>query len=286
MLGVGVDRLLEASREGRAIAAFSTYNLELTQAICRGAEACGVPVILQAGASAFRYAGRDALAAVAMDAARRAEVEVGVHLDHSRDLAEVSWCLQHGYTSVMFDGSALSFGDNVTSTRRAADVAHEAGAWIEGELCGIAGDEDVSDPLAVTGRMTDPDQVVEFVAATGVDALAVSVGNVHGIPERVVDLDMARLRALKAVSPVPLVLHGASGLSDDVLDAAVRCGVAKLNINSELREAFLTSLTAGLATGPAQVGYGIEAVFGPARAAVEQIVTRKIKLCAGERSHP
>jgi fructose-bisphosphate aldolase class II/tagatose 1,6-diphosphate aldolase GatY/KbaY len=276
--------LREASRNGHAIGAFSTYNLELTQAICRAAERTGEPVILQAGASAFAYAGRDALAEIALRAASRADVEMGVHLDHSRDIAEVEWCLRRGYTSVMFDGAALPFADNIANTRRAAEVAHSAGAWIEAELGGIAGDEDVSDPLSVADGATDPDQVAEFVDATGVDALAVAVGNVHGIPERLATLDLERLRAIAAVCPVPLVLHGVSGLPDDLIAAAISCGVAKLNVNTELRAAFLTTLRAGLIADPAHLGYGLDALVVPARIAVEEVVAQKIDLFARGRA--
>jgi len=220
----------EAWERRCAIAAFSTYTLESTVAICRAAERTGLPVIVQAGARAFRVTGRETLAAVALAAAQEASASVGVHLDHSRDLGEIRACIALGYPSVMIDGSHLPFADNMARTRTVVEEAHAAGAWVEAELGALTGDEDVSGD-AEAAALTDPEQAAEFAAQTGVDALAVAVGTVHGFTSRPGHVNLARLERIAALTPVPLVLHGASGLPERELLAAVRCGMAKVNIN-------------------------------------------------------
>lgn len=279
MLATGTELLADAARRGTAVAGFSTYNLETTQAICAAAEALQLPVILQAGASAFGYAGRDDLAGLALQLARRASVPIGVHLDHSRKLDEIRACIAAGYTSVMVDGSHLDFDANVALTRQVVEEGHAAGVWVEGELGALAGDEDVSRDPDPHVDMTDPDQARAFAEATGVDALAVAVGNVHGFTSRPVVLDLDRLAGIADLCPVPLVLHGASGLPDDVVVDALRRGVAKVNVNAELRQAFFAAVEASLPGS--RGGLDLGGLLGPARAAVQQIAEQKIALFAG-----
>lgn len=269
-----MNPLIDARAEGRAIPGFSVYNLEQVRGVVRAAEACAAPVLLMAGSSAFRYAGRSTLAALAVAAAADAQVQVGVHLDHSRDLEELAAVLRAGYTSVMFDGSHLPLRENIRLTREAAKLAHAAGAWIEGELAGTAGAEDRSEAVAA-GALTDPDGAAAFVAATGVDALAVSIGNVHGISSEPVTLDFSRLEAICASVPVPLVVHGASGLSDAELHAAIRLGVAKFNVNTELRRAFRSALANALAAHPS--GDDLPSILEPAIVATELAAAAKIR---------
>jgi tagatose 1,6-diphosphate aldolase GatY/KbaY len=269
----GTGTLTRAYREGWALGAFSTYTQEITQAICRAAEDAGRPVVVQAGASAFVHAGLEELAAQAVLAADLATVPVGVHLDHSRDLAQIEACLRAGYTSVMVDGSHLSFEDNVALTREAVALAAAHGAWVEGELGAIPGDEDVSQSTAA-GELTDPARAAEFTARTGIDALAVAVGNVHGTAAGPTPLDLDRLAAIRAVVAVPLVLHGASGLPVDELHAARALGVAKVNVNTELRVAFLAALTESLPE--VTPGADVARALGRAREGVQGVVRTKI----------
>ncbi|MEW1722430.1 class II fructose-bisphosphate aldolase [Streptomyces sp. NPDC093109] len=273
MLLHGTDALTAAARESTAIPGFVAYNLETVQAVVAAAEASGRPVLLQAGSSAFKHAGREALMALALDAARRSTARIGVHLDHSRDLTEITACVEAGYTSVMIDGSHLPFARNVALTRAAVAIAHEAGVWAEAELGALAGDEDVSTgATAARGSMTDPDQAAEFTAATGIDALAVAVGNVHGFTAEPVRLDLDRLAAIRDAVPVPLVLHGASGLPEEQLLGALRRGVAKVNVNAELRRAYLTAVESALPT--ALPGSDTVATWAAARDAVTATALR------------
>lgn len=279
----GSASLQAAFAEGWALGAFSTYNLEFTQAITRAAEDAGLPVILAAGASAFTHAGMHELAAQALLAADLAQAPIGVHLDHSRDLSQIQACLEAGYTSVMVDGSHLPFEANVTLTRAAVEAARPYGAWVEGELGSVAGDEDRSVRTS-SGELTELARAQEFAHRTGVDALAVAVGNVHGTASGEVVLDMERLADLHAVVSVPLVLHGASGLPVDQLAAVCRLGVAKVNINTELRAAFLGAMTRALpgVTASADVARGLD----QAREAVRTVVLEKIRALSAPHAAP
>lgn len=226
---------------------FAVYNMEMVQAIVTAAEeADDRPVLLLAGSSHFRHAGQAALMNMALTAAHSSSAPIGVHLDHCRDLPEMQRCLDAGYSSVMIDGSHLSFEGNIRFTREAAALAHRAGVWIEAELGAVPGDEDVSTNALPSQTMTDPLQARDFVESTGIDALAVAVGNVHGFTAKPVTLDLKRLDAIKAQCPVPLVLHGASGLPPEQLRGALSCGVAKVNVNAELRRAYLSAVEGSL----------------------------------------
>ena len=269
----GTETLTRAYEQGWALGAFSTYTQEITQGICRAAEDTAQPVIIQAGASAFSHAGMAELAAQAVLAADLATVPIGVHLDHSRDISQIGACLRAGYTSVMVDGSHLPFEDNVALTRETVALAALHGAWVEGELGSIPGDEDVSRSIAA-GVLTDPARAAEFAARTGVDALAVAVGNVHGMAAGPTPLDLDRLEAIRAVVPIPLVLHGASGLPLYELQAARALGVAKVNVNTELRVAFLAAVAAALPE--VTPGADVACALGRARDAVEAVVRSKI----------
>jgi ketose-bisphosphate aldolase len=275
LLATGTTLLTDAKAGGRAVAAITTYTLESTRAICLAAERTGHPVMLQAGSGSFGAVGRNPLAAAALASAREASVAVGVHLDHCKDPKEIDACLELGYSSVMIDGSHLEFEQNIALTRAVVERAHAAGAWVEAELGALAGDEDSSGDVEV-GAMTDPDQAAEFAERTGVDALAVAVGNVHGFTPKPVRLDLERLRAIAAATPVPLVLHGASGLPEEDLLGAVAAGVVKVNINAELRRAHLSALAAGMD----EAGDDVRALQHRAIEAMAKVAAEKITLLA------
>ncbi|KOU73259.1 ketose-bisphosphate aldolase [Streptomyces sp. MMG1533] len=267
MLLHGTDALKQAAAAGRALPGFVVYNLETVQGITAAAEAAGRPVLIQAGSSPFKHAGRQALMRLALDAAEHSSVPLGVHLDHSRDLDEITACLEAGYTSVMVDGSHLPFADNIALTTEAVRRARGFGAWVEAELGALPGDEDVSTgATAQQSTMTDPGQAAEFVTATGVDALAVAVGNVHGFTKDPVRLDLERLAAIHDAVTVPLVLHGASGLPVEQLHGALARGVAKVNVNAELRRAYLEAVRGRLPD--ALPGSDVVAVWTAGRDAV------------------
>jgi ketose-bisphosphate aldolase len=278
MLERGPDALQRARELGVAIPGFTTYTLESTRAICEAGSDASLPVILQAGSSSFSGVGRALLARAALTMAEESPSPVGVHLDHSTDLAEIRACIDLGYSSVMFDGSHRSFEENVSLTTLVVDEAHARGVWVEAELGAIAGDENASS-AAVASELTSPEAAAEFVERTGVDALAVAIGSVHGISDHPIHLDLDLLGRIARVVSIPLVLHGASGLDDEELRVAVQRGIAKVNFNADLRRAYLGALREAI--DPA----GDDDVVAAQRAAIlamKQVAYEKLRFLAGD----
>lgn len=244
---VSPENLLRiAAAERWAVGAFNADNLELVQAIVRAAEAAEAPVILQATAGALNYAGFDALTGLMRAVGSAARVPVAVHLDHGTDADLVARCLDAGFTSVMFDGSAFPFDTNVRLTKSVVEVAHARGIPVEGELgrvetCDGDGGADL-DAARRVDSLTDPRQAELFVRETGVDFLAVAVGTVHGSRTANARIDGPRLREIARRTGVPLVLHGASGLPDDELAKAVGLGAAKVNTATRVTTAFTEAM--------------------------------------------
>ncbi|MFS2028663.1 MULTISPECIES: class II fructose-bisphosphate aldolase [unclassified Curtobacterium] len=240
--------LLDAARTAhRGVGAFNVVLLEHAEAIVAGAERAGLPVVLQISENCVRYHGGLAPITTATAAiARSADVEVLVHLDHIEDPELVLAGIDLGVDSIMYDGSHLDFAANVEATRRLAVRCHDAGVAIEAELGEVGGKDGVHAP----GVRTDPHDAAAFVADTGVDALAVAVGTSHAMQTREASVDRTLVEQLRATVPVPLVLHGSSGLSDDELRAAVRAGMTKINISTHLNGLFTRALRAVLDEGP------------------------------------
>ena len=242
MMRSSSELLLAARESGYAVGAFNTSNLETTHAILRAAAAQRAPVIVQISANSLAYAGIDFLPQIVVTHAALSKEPCVMHLDHGPDFATVMRCLRCGFTSVMRDASRLPFEENVAQIRQAVAAAHAVDVPVEAELGIIAG---IEEHIAVTERdqaMTDPEAAAEFVGMTGCDALAVSIGNKHGFYQGEPDLDLDRLRAIRARVDVPLVLHGASGIPDTHIREAIRLGVCKVNIDTEMRDAFARSV--------------------------------------------
>jgi fructose-bisphosphate aldolase class II len=276
MLASGRDLLDEAVAMRRAVGCFNTYNLEITRAIVRAAEAQRAAVFLASGAGALDYAGSRALTEIMLTAADDARVPVAVHLDHCADVDLVAKSVEAGFSSVMVDGSRLAFEDNVALTRRALTLG--GGQVIEAELGGVAGSEDVSGRQASDIPMTDPAQAERFVAETGIASLAVAIGNAHGVYAGEPRLDFDRLAELERRAAVPLVLHGASGIGEDAIRRCIRLGVRKVNVNTEIRVTLFESLQTSLAGGVK--GYDVARLFGAAVDAMQRTVEEKIAIFA------
>jgi fructose-bisphosphate aldolase, class II len=234
-----------ASAARRGVAAFNVVTLEHAEAIVVGAERVGLPVILQVSHNAVRFhRGRlGPLAAAIGRVAADAQVDVGLHLDHIESLGLLRQGPEHGFSSVMFDASALPYEQNIEATRIASAFAHNHGLWLESEL-GTVGGKDGSAPLPphAPGARTNPREAASYVAATGTDALAVAVGSAHAMTTRDAILDYELIAALRDAVPVPLVLHGSSGVPDAQLRAAVGLGIAKVNIGTALNVAFTSAV--------------------------------------------
>ncbi|GLZ43786.1 class II fructose-bisphosphate aldolase [Actinokineospora sp. NBRC 105648] len=258
-----------AVRERRGVGAFNVIQLEHAYALVEGAERAGTAVILQISENCVRYHGSlEPIALATLAVARAATVPVAVHLDHvqSPDLVDEGIAL--GIGSVMFDASTLPYADNVDLTREITDRCHAAGVFVEAELGEIGGKDGVHAP----GVRTDPAEAAAYVAATGVDALAVAVGSSHAMLTRDAVLDLELIARLADTVPVPLVLHGSSGVPDDQLTAAVRAGMTKVNIATHLNKTFTASVRGTLDAQPSLVD--TRKYLGPARTATTTEVTR------------
>lgn len=227
-----------------AVAALNVVTLEYAEGIVLGAERAGLPVLLSISFNTVRFhGGLRPLGLACLALAERAQVPVGVHLDHCEDADLVAEAADLGFGSAMFDTSQLTYAQNVAATARAAELGRARGLWMEAELGEVGGKNGAHAP----GVRTDPAEAAAFVAATGVDGLAVAVGTSHAMTERTATPDLALIAELRDAVPVPLVLHGSSGVGDTALRAAIGAGIRKVNVGTQLSAAYSAALAAGLA---------------------------------------
>ena len=265
--------LAPAAASGIGLGAFNVFSIEHAEAFTIAAEAAGTPVVLQISQNAVRYHGALApigLATLAL--ARESTAQMVVHLDHVTDESLVDEAVSLGFGSVMFDASTMPYADNVASTAAIVRRCHDSGIDVEAELGEIGG----KDGVHGSGVRTRPDEAASFAEATGVDALAVAVGSSHAMTERRVALDLELISALRAAVPVPLVLHGSSGVPDEELVRAVKSGITKINIATHLNQVFTHSIRARLAANPDMVDS--RRYLGPAREAVAAESARLLRL--------
>jgi fructose-bisphosphate aldolase class II len=281
LFATNAELMSKAMAEGYAVGAFNTNNMEITQSIVEAAAAERSPLILAVSPGAMKYAGVAYLAAMARVAADETDVPISLHLDHGLSIDDVGKALDHGFSSVMIDGSKLPFEENIAVTRETVELARARGASIEAELGRLVGTEDAISVSEREASMTDPDQAAEFVQRTGIDALAVSIGNAHGWYKGEPELDFDRLRAIRSKVDIPLVLHGASGIPDEMIREACSIGVDKINIDTEVRNAFRQAVAAFVNENPDQIDP--RKILTPARKAMREVVARKMRLfdCAG-----
>jgi len=254
---------------GRGVGAFNIIGIEHAEAVVAGAEAAGAPVVLAISQNCVAYHGAlEPVARAALAVAAAAAVPVAVHLDHATGADLVRAAVAVGLGSVMYDASAALFEENVRATAEVTRWCHERGVWVEAEVGEVGG----KDGVHAAGARTRPDDAARYAAATGVDALAVAVGSSHAMLTRDAVLDAGLITALHRAVPVPLVLHGSSGVPDAGLAAAVAAGLTKVNVATRLNTAFTGAVRACLAADPALVDprrYG-----AAARDAVAAEVTR------------
>ncbi|MCD1269922.1 fructose-bisphosphate aldolase [Microbacterium sp. MEC084] len=259
----------------RAVAAFNFIQLEVAEAIVAGAEAAGHGVVLQLSQNAVGFHGALApAAAAALRIAEASTVPVVVHLDHATEEDLIDEAISLGIPSVMYDGAHLPDEENLARTAAVVARAHEAGVWVEAELGEVGGKG-----AHVPGVRTDVEDAAAFVAATGVDALAVAVGSEHAMRERSATLDEALIRALAERLRVPLVLHGSSGVSDAGIDGAIAAGMRKINIGTHLNAVLTGVVRAELERDPSVIDP--RKYLKPARVAVAAEVERLVRLISG-----
>jgi fructose-bisphosphate aldolase, class II len=226
--------ILNAGRGKYAIGSFNTSDIEITNAIISAAEKLNAPVIVETSEKAINYAGLETLAASIIARAKKSSVPVALHLDHGQSLNMVKECLKVGYTSVMLDGSRLDIWENKKITSQAVLLAHENNATCEGELGAI-------EKVGLKKNYTDPTQVEDFAQATNIDFLAVAIGSAHGVGNDE-KLNLELLEKIHKTTKVPLVLHGASGVVKEDVRQAIKLGICKINIDTDIRHTFVRSL--------------------------------------------
>jgi fructose-bisphosphate aldolase class II len=265
--------VLHAARAGGyAVPAFNIFNLEMLQAAYRAAEAERAPVIVQVSPRSVAYAGLGPLAALARALAEPVTVPVVLHLDHGPGMVECQAALDAGFTSVMYDGADLPITENVSRTRQVVEAAHACGAAAEAELGQVGHASHEQRPP----DLTDPEEAGRFVAETGVDALAVAIGTVHGMTETGAVLDVKRIASLAYLVDAALVMHGSSGVDDDTLARAVEAGIRKVNLSTALQKVFMETLRqSAIAPGHET---DARAVLGDARDAVMEAARHRIRL--------
>lgn len=284
---------------GYAIGAFNVNNMEIIQGIVSAAQKEQSALILQVSSGARKYASPIYLRKLIEAAIEETNLPIVLHLDHGDSFELCKQCIDDGFSSVMIDGSALPFEENIALSKKVADYAHEKGVSVEAELGKLAGIEDEVNVSAEDAKFTDPDQAVEFVERTGVDSLAIAIGTSHGAYKfsGEAKLDFPRLEKITKLLPnFPLVLHGASsvipkyldmcnrygakipgakGVPEDMLREAAKYGVCKINVDTDLRMALTAAIRKVFAEDPAE--FDPRKYLGPGRAAIEEIVQHKIK---------
>ncbi|MCQ9163442.1 class II fructose-bisphosphate aldolase [Arthrobacter sp. STN4] len=271
----------QAATAGTGQGAFNVIHLETLEGLIAGAEAARRPLILQISENCAKFhGGLDPVAAASLAAARKASVPVAVHLDHAEDEALACEAVDLGFGSIMYDGAHLEYAKNVEVTARVAAYAHARGVYVEAELGKVGGKDGAHAP----GVLTDPAEAAAFVAATGVDALAVAVGSSHAMTERSAALNLDRITALKAALDVPLVLHGSSGVSDGNIVSAIAAGMTKINVSTHLNGFFTRAVRGYLDANPDVVDS--RKYLGAGRAALVPEVARLLALFAGAGTAP
>lgn len=236
---VSTKDILINARKGRyAVPAFNIHNLETIQAVVEVAAEMKSPVILAGTPSTIDYAGGDYIVAIAQAAARKYDIPIAIHLDHFETFDEIKKYIDMGFKSSMIDASHELFQENIKLTKEVVDYAHSMGATVEAELGRLGGQEDDLVVDAKDAAFTDPDSSVEFVKLTGVDSLAVAIGTAHGLYHGEPKLDFDRLEKIGQILDIPLVLHGASDVPDEMVKRAITYGISKVNVATDLKIPF------------------------------------------------
>ena len=267
--------LQQARSGGYAIGAFNAENMEMVQAIIAAAEEVKAPVMIQTTPSTVKYASLELYLANVAAVAEGASVPVCIHLDHGSSFELCMQALRVGYTSIMIDGSHHAFEENIAVTKRVVAACMPSGVPVEAELGKVGGKEDDLDGGA--GGYTDVSEAVEFVKRTQVSSLAVAIGTAHGVYSGVPKLDLERLTEIRKVVDIPLVLHGASGLSDEAVKESIKRGICKVNFATELRIAYSDGVKQVL--GEAPDTYDPKQYGAVGREKVKQLVINRIKVC-------
>lgn len=224
----------QAEKLNFTVGAFNTHNLEMLPEMIRGAKEMGAPIIIQTSIDTAKYIGMRVLVAVVKEIADKEMVDAVLHLDHARNFEDIKEAIDSGYSSVMFDGSHLPFKENIMKTQAVVKYAHKYGVSVEGELGTIGGTEEGIHVEEDDKVYTKPEDAVEFVKATGVDALAIAIGTNHGQFKSKTEVNIPLLKEIDAVVDVPLVIHGGTGVKEEDYPELINNGIRKFNVGTEL----------------------------------------------------
>jgi fructose-bisphosphate aldolase class II len=304
-LVTGKEILDKAHSEGYAVGAFNINNMEILQGIIKAAKGMQAPVIIATSEGAIKYAGIEYLVSMVKTCANMVDIPIALHLDHGRDMNVIKACMDNGYTSIMIDASHLPLEENIRETKKVVDLAHPQGISVEAELGRLKGIEDTISVEERDAILIDPEEAKRFVESTQVDSLAPAIGTSHGAFKFKGEaaLDFKRLEKVKQLTGIPLVLHGASGVPQWILNKvstyggevsgakgvpnesitkAISLGINKINIDTDLRLALSGAIRQVLQETPKE--FDPRKILGPARDAITKVVTEKIELlgCKGK----
>lgn len=274
MAYVGTKEMLRYAQSGKyAIGAFNAENMEMVQAIVSAAEKMSAPVIIQTTPGTLKYADPAVFVGMISRIASGSKVPIALHLDHGNSFDLAEYCIRQGYTSVMIDGSQLPYEENVSLTRRVVEAAKDVP--VEAELGTVGGKEDTLSSAGIA--YTDPEQGAAFVQATGIFSFAPAIGTAHGVYASEPKLDIDRLSQISGTVSVPLVLHGTSGVSTDMVQTCIRHGICKVNYATDLRIAFTNAVRSFMRQDESAIDP--KKFLSKARAAVEARVCELIEIC-------
>jgi tagatose bisphosphate family class II aldolase len=267
----------KAQQKKVAIAAFNVHNMETIQAVIEGAAEERSPVIIQTTPGTLKHAGIPDVAAMVKAEAELYNIPIALHVDHCTSFETIIRCIRYGYTSVMIDGAHLPYEENVALVRKIVEIAHFADIAVEAELGKIGGTEDDLTLDEREATFTVPKEAETFVKATGIDTLAIAIGTAHGMYKGEPKLDFERLSSIRELLDLPLVLHGASGVPNDSIKEAVRRGICKINIATELKLPMALAIQECFRKNPGESDP--RKYMGAAKQAVKRVVKDKIRLC-------
>ncbi|WP_123054567.1 tagatose bisphosphate family class II aldolase [Clostridium sp. JN-1] len=280
MLVTTKEMLEKAQRENYAVPAFNIHNLETMQVVVETAAEMKSPVIAAGTPGTIEYAGGDYLVAIAGTASKKYDIPIALHLDHFEDIDKIKEYVDTGFTSAMIDASKEDFENNISKVKKVVEYAHAKGSVVEAELGKLGG---VEDNLVVNEKdamYTNPDSAKEFVERTGIDSLAVAIGTAHGLYKGKPKLDFDRLKEIRAKVDIPLVLHGASDVPEDLVKKAIKFGICKVNIATDLKIPFSNAVKQYFKENPD--ANDPRKYMTPGKEAMKKVVIAKIKMCGSE----
>jgi tagatose 1,6-diphosphate aldolase GatY/KbaY len=275
-----IEMFKEAYKHKFAVPAFNIHNLETLQVVVEAANELKSPVILAATPGTVKYTGADYLFAIANVAANKYNIPIALHLDHAEDYDYIKDCIDIGVKSVMIDASHFPFEENIKRVKHVTDYAHQFGVSVEAELGMLGGQEDDIIVDEKDARYTNPADVPEFINATNIDSLAVAIGTAHGLYKGEPNLDFDRLEKIYHITDKPLVLHGASGISNSDVQKTIEFGVTKVNIATELKIPFSKAVKDHFEKHPD--ANDPRKYLIPGKEAMREVVKQKIRMCKSD----